>query len=59
MADVDSQARIRTLEAALRNASRELHWAQWTIQKKDAVIRLLEERLRTQRKGFLGRRVKR
>jgi transposase len=54
MADVDSQARIRTLEAALRDASRELHWAQWTIQKKDAVIRLLEERLRKQRIGFLG-----
>jgi predicted Fe-S protein YdhL (DUF1289 family) len=39
----------------LRNASRELQWANLTIQKKDAVIeQLLQERLRKQRVGFLG-----
>lgn len=54
MAAADPQVRIATLEAALRAASRELHWAHLTIQKKDAEIRLLEERLRKQRIGFLG-----
>jgi transposase len=38
----------------LRTASRELHWANLTIQKKDAEIELLQERLRKQRIGFLG-----
>jgi len=33
---------------------RALHWAQLTIQKKDAEIHLLQERLRRQRIGFLG-----
>jgi len=47
MATVDPQARIETLERAL-------HWAQLTIQKKDGEIRLLLERLRKQRIGFLG-----
>jgi transposase len=47
MAAADPQVRIERLQ-------RELHWAQLTIQKKDAVIRLLEERLRKQRIGFLG-----
>jgi transposase len=54
MAAADPQARIATLEAALRAASRELHWANLTIQKKDAEIHLLQERLRQQRIGFLG-----
>jgi transposase len=61
MAAADPQARIAMLEQALHSAQRELnatshelHWAQLTIQKKDAVIRLLEERLRKQRIGFLG-----
>jgi hypothetical protein len=61
MASADPQARIAMLERALdsaqhelRSTSHELHWAQLTIQKKDAVIRLLEERLRKQRIGFLG-----
>jgi transposase len=61
MAAADPQARIAILERALHAAQRELsstshelHWAQLTIQKKDAVIRLLEERLRKQRIGFLG-----
>jgi hypothetical protein len=34
----DPQVRIAMLEAALRTASRELHWANLTIQKKDAEI---------------------
>jgi transposase len=54
MAAADSQVRIEILEAALRTASRELHWANLTIQKKDAEIQLLQERLRKQRIGFLG-----
>jgi transposase len=54
MAAADTQVRIATLEAALRAASRELHWANLTIQKKDAEIQLLQERLRQQRIGFLG-----
>jgi hypothetical protein len=41
MAAADPQVRISTLEAALRAASRELHWANLTIQKKDAEIQLL------------------
>jgi transposase len=47
MAAADPQVRIETLERAL-------HWAQLTIQKKDAEIRLLQDRLRKQRIGFLG-----
>ena len=54
MAAADPQGRIATLEMALRTSSRELHWAQLTIQKKDAVIQQLLERLRKQRVGFLG-----
>jgi hypothetical protein len=54
MAAADPQMRIATLEAALRAAHRELHWANLTIQKKDVEIQLLEERLRQQRIGFLG-----
>jgi transposase len=47
MAAADPQVRIEMLERAL-------HWAQLTIQKKDAEIHLLQERLRKQRIGFLG-----
>ena len=47
MAPADPQVRIETLERALQ-------WAQLTIQKKDAEIHLLQERLRKQRIGFLG-----
>jgi transposase len=54
MAAADPQGRIATLEMALRASGRELHWAQLTIQKKDAVIQQLLERLRKQRVGFLG-----
>jgi transposase len=54
MAAADPQVHIQMLEAALRTASRELHWANLTIQKKDAEIQLLQERLRKQRIGFLG-----
>jgi transposase len=56
MAAADPQVRIERLEAALRMASRELQWANLTIQKKDAEIVLLQERLRKQRIGFLGPR---
>ena len=41
-------------ERELNSTSHELQWAHLTIQKKDAVIQLLEERLRKQRIGFLG-----
>ena len=54
MAATDPQARIEMLERALRAACRELQWANLTIQKKDAEIHLLQERLRKQRIGFLG-----
>jgi transposase len=54
MAVRDPEVRIERLEAALRMASRELQWANLTIQKKDAEIQLLVERLRKQRIGFLG-----
>jgi transposase len=47
MATADPQVRIEMLERAL-------NWAQLTIQKKDAEIQLLQERLRKQRIGFLG-----
>jgi hypothetical protein len=54
MATADPQVRIATLETALQATSRELHWANLTIQKKDAEIQLLQERLRKQLIGFLG-----
>jgi transposase len=54
MAAADPELRIERLEAALRMASRELQWANLTIQKKDVEIQLLQERLRKQRIGFLG-----
>jgi len=38
MAAADPELRIERLEAALRMASRELQWANLTIQKKDAEI---------------------
>jgi transposase len=47
MATIEPQARVQKLEQAL-------HWAQLTIQKKDAVIQQLLEQLRKQRVGFLG-----
>ena len=47
MAALDPQARIAMLE-------RELEWANLTIEKRDAQIRLLEERLRQQRIQVLG-----
>src|ERR1700688_1107194 len=54
MAAFNPQARIAMLESALQLASRELHWANLTIQKRDAQIRLLEERLRQRRIQVLG-----
>lgn len=47
MAALDPQAHIAILE-------RELQWANLTIEKRDAQIRLLEERLRQQRIQVLG-----
>src|SRR5579863_3085458 len=47
MAVLDPQARIVMLE-------RELEWAQLTIQKREAQIRALEERLRQRRIQVLG-----
>src|SRR5690349_10750630 len=47
MSSPDPQARIERLERAP-------NWANLTIQKKDAEIQLLQERLRKQRIGFLG-----
>src|ERR1700704_7104313 len=54
MAALDPQARIAILERELHSANRELHWANFTIQKRDAQIRLLEERLQQRRIQVLG-----
>ena len=47
MTVLDPQTRIATLES-------ELQWAKLTIEKRDAQIRILEERLRQRRIQFLG-----
>src|ERR1700676_4320391 len=54
MAALDPQAHIAILERELQGAHRELQWANLTIEKRDAQIRLLEERLRQQRIQVLG-----
>jgi transposase len=54
MAVLDPQAHIAMLERELQSANRELEWANLTIQKRDAQIRALEERLRRQRIQVLG-----
>ena len=54
MAAFDPQAHIAILERELQGAHRELQWANATIEKRDAQIRLLEERLRQQRIQVLG-----
>ena len=68
MAPLDPQARIAILEGelqftqgalhvtqgALQSAHHRLHWANLTIEKRDAQIRLLEERLRKRRIELLG-----
>ena len=54
MAAHDPQTRIETLERELQTASHKLHWANLTIEKRDAQIRLLEERLRQRRIQVLG-----
>src|SRR5438045_1091783 len=51
-------ARIAILERELHSAHRELHWANFTIQKRDAQIRLLEQRLRQRRIQALGPQAK-
>jgi len=63
MAAHDPQTRIETLERELQSASHELqsahhklHWANLVIQKHEAQIRLLEERLRQRRIQVLGPR---
>jgi transposase len=50
----DPQKRITTLEGELQSAHHKLHWAHLIIEKRDAQIRLLEERLRQQRIQVLG-----
>ena len=47
MTALDPQTRIATLES-------ELQWAELTIEKRDAQIRMLEERLRQRRIQLLG-----
>jgi transposase len=54
MAALDPQARIAMLERELHSAHRELDWANFTLEKRDAQIRLLEERLRQRRIQVLG-----
>jgi transposase len=54
MAVLDPQAHIAMLERELQSANRELEWANLTIQKREAQIRALEERLRRQRIQVLG-----
>jgi transposase len=54
MAALDPQARIAMLERELYSAHRDLDWANFTLQKRDAQIRLLEERLRQRRIQVLG-----
>ena len=46
--------RIAILERDLESANRKLEWANLTIQKREAQIRLLEERLRQRRIQVLG-----
>jgi len=54
MAALDPQAHVAILELELQTANRELAWANLTIEKRDAQIRLLEERLRQRRIQVLG-----
>jgi transposase len=51
---LDPQTRIAMLERELQSANRELEWANLTIQKREAQIRALEERLRQRRIQLLG-----
>jgi transposase len=54
MAALDPQAHIAMLERDLESANRRLQWANLTIQKREAQIQLLEERLRQRRIQVLG-----
>lgn len=54
MAALDAQVHIARLERELQGAHRQLQWANLTIEKRDAQIRLLEDRLRQQRIQVLG-----
>ena len=54
LATLDPKARITALEHELESAHRKIQWANFTIEKRDAQIRLLEERLRQRRMEMLG-----
>jgi transposase len=54
MAALDPQVHIAMLERDLESANRRLQWANLTIQKREAQIQLLEERLRQRRIQVLG-----
>ena len=54
MAALHPRARIAMLERDLESANRRLQWANLTIQKREAQIQLLEERLRQRRIQVLG-----
>lgn len=54
MAALDPQAHIAMLERELQWAHHKLQWANLTIEKREAQIRLLEERLRQRRIQLLG-----
>src|SRR6266487_5201465 len=51
-----AQRELQSTSRELQSRSRELYWANLTIQKKEAEIRLLEERLRQRRIQLLGPR---
>jgi hypothetical protein len=59
MAAADPQLRIEMLEAALRTASRELHWANLTIQKRTPRLSCSRSGCVSSASAFSGRRAKR
>src|SRR5438552_610599 len=54
MALLDPRTRIAMLEGELQSAHHQLRWAHLTIEKREAQIRALEERLRQRRIELLG-----